>query len=79
MEGGGVGIRNYSATELNRWDKQRPIEQANEYEGVFKGDALAAERAMRKIAQELLALDDSIGAFERDQAVGKGYRLRVKA
>jgi hypothetical protein len=53
LKDGEATIRNRLAAEPDRWDEQCAIEQASEYESVFKGDALVVEPAMRKIAQEL--------------------------
>lgn len=54
LEDSKSAIRNCLVTKPNRWDEQRPVEQASKYESVFKRDALVVEPAMGKVAQELL-------------------------
>ena len=51
-------IRNRPGTGSNGRDEQRLVEQASKHESIFKGDALAVESVMRKIAQELFVRSD---------------------
>jgi len=58
-----VAIRNGSTAKSNGWDEPRPIEQVGKYEGVFEGDALVVESAVRKIGQELFGSEDLVGTY----------------
>jgi len=58
-----VAIWNGSTTKSNGWDERRQIEQVGKYEGVFEGDALVVESAVRKIGQELFGSKDLVGTY----------------